>query len=224
MGAPLRLLPWLLAVLGLASCLARPFMEPVGGFELVASPPRTDWEELEPRALEALLSGARTRIARVQDYTAVLETRERIEGALYPRRVMELRVRQEPFQVAIDVLEPPGEAGRKVWYEPAARRGQLLLEQPGVLGSLLGRLTLDPRGELAMENRRRPITDLGLVEVLVPGEAPDPALCQRFGLEHGLLVYYGSAQLYPDGPALVEEYLYRDLALDLGQTPDSLRP
>jgi hypothetical protein len=53
-----------------------------------------------------------------------------------------------------------------VWYDAAADEPALIAETPGLLGALIGRVALDPEGDLAMQNRRHPITDIGLRRLL----------------------------------------------------------
>jgi hypothetical protein len=234
----------------LAGCLTRPLFDPVGGFELVHASQSSGWSEESPRAFEGWLAEARRGLATLPVYTAVLETRERIEDELFPRRLLALKLRQEPFGVAVETLEPESERGQRVWFDERKNDGELLAETPGFLGGLVGRVSLDPRSDLALRNRRHALTDIGLarllaqveagfvptlsmpvlprirameielegravrlVEALVPREVPDASLLHRFGFdrEHALLTYYGLAELLPDGPALIEEYRYRDL-------------
>jgi hypothetical protein len=240
-------------------CRATPAWDPIGGFELV--PESASGRDLEARELEHWLADARARLAPIADYTATLETRERIEDDLYPRRVLAIRVREKPFAVAAETLEPGNEKGQRVWYDETQGRGKMLAETPGLLGSIVGRVSLDPEGELAMENRRHPLTDLGLarllaqaeetlspllasarpprarltevadgalrvVDLLVPQEYPDPPLVHRLGFDAatGLLTYYGEAELLPEGTALIEEYLYRDVRTNLGLGSADFRP
>jgi len=251
-----------LSLVLLLGCRSAPIWEPVGGFELVPIP-STSWSELQPHDLEQRVAAAHAKLAPIQDYRAVLETRERIGDDLHPRRVMRVKVRHRPFSVAVETDEPENEKGQRVWYQAGWNHNELLAETPGFLGSLVGRLSLDPRGDLALENRRHPLTDIGLlrlveqveesfapqlaahrdlrvrsaelelggrpgklIEAVVPGEPPDAALLYHFGFddESGLLVYYGLAELLPDGPALVEEYLYRDLELGVGLGDADFRP
>lgn len=92
-----------------AGCRASPVWERVGGFELLAE---TDaGRDLEARELLQWLADARARLAPIADYGATLETRERIEDGLYPRRVLTIRVREKPFAVAAETLEPLNEKG-----------------------------------------------------------------------------------------------------------------
>lgn len=170
----------LIACLGLGACVSPPRFEPVGGFELVPAPERATWGEMRPHELEELLSKARARLVDVADYSARLETRERIEDALFPRRVMAVLLRVHPFSVAVETSEPPSEKGQRVWFDESANKGKLIAETPGFLGRLVGRVSLDPEGDLALENRRHPITDIGLARLIEQvEEGIGPALRRR---------------------------------------------
>ena len=172
-----RALLALVLLASLAACRAAPAWEPVGGFELL--PPPESWRDVTPGELEGWLDEARRSIASVHDYAATLETRERIEDELFPRRVIQLKLRERPFAAALETLEPPSEAGQRVWYDET-ESDELVAETPGLLGKLVGHVSLDPGGDLALENRRHPITDLGLARLLqqVDGQFA-PELAQR---------------------------------------------
>lgn len=236
-------------------------MEPVGGFTLGATV-TASWEEASKDDFEEWMGAAEMAVKELRDYRATLESSERIEEELFPRRVMTVWVLHEPLRVAIVTQEPESEAGQRVWYD--GEEQELVAETPGFLGALVGRVTLDPEGDLAMKDRRHPITDLGLlrmveqmrvamepvlalpnpprirhgearlaerdvrlVEVLVPAiEAHETALVHRFAFERGsgLVTYYGLAELTSEGPAVLEEYLYRELAPNLGLDADDFTP
>jgi len=247
----------------LASCLASPALEPLGGFELAAAPAPEAWRELDPRELERMLADARARLAQIADYRAVLETRERIGDELFPRRVLRLALRHSPFGVALETDAPPAEKGERAWFDGSADEPELVAETPGFFGRLVGRVSLDPEGDLALRNRRHPITDIGLlrlveqieqgfepalararsprvrradttlagrparlIEAELARDPPECALGYRFGFDaqSGLLVYFGVAELRDDGPALIEEYLYHDLVVNVGSTDSDFRP
>ncbi|HEX6884646.1 MAG TPA: DUF1571 domain-containing protein [Planctomycetota bacterium] len=174
MGALVRLAALLLV---LPACRATPEWEPVGGFELV--PSAAEWRDLSAAELRAWLEAARAQLTPVKDYTGTLETRERIGDDLHPRRVMHIQLREQPFAVAIETLEPASEAGQRVWYDESRSR-ELVAETPGFLGKLVGHVSLDPEGDLAMENRRHAITDTGLTRLLEQVEEEFvPALARR---------------------------------------------
>jgi Protein of unknown function (DUF1571) len=178
-----------LLVPALLACRATPEWEPIGGFELV--PSAAEWRELSARELHELLTTARARLVPVRDYTATLETRERIGEDLHPRRVMRVQLRERPFAVAIETLEPAGEAGQRVWYDESRSR-ELVAETPGFLGRLVGRVALDPEGNTAMQNRRHAITDTGLTRLLEQVEEQFvPTLARRPRLRVAELAFGG---------------------------------
>lgn len=253
--------PSLVALLLFLGCRAAPVMEPVGGFTLGVVERRA-WDDFGVAEFEGWMAAAEAAVAGLADYRATLEASERIEDELFPRRVMTVWVLREPFRVAIMTHAPPSEEGQKVWYDGDEQ--ELVAETPGFLGSLVGQVTLDPEGDLAMQNRRHPITDIGLarmveqmreamtpvlaartppriragegelagravrlVEVLVPTlERGESALVHRFAFdrESGLVTYYGQAELTSEGPAVLEEYLYRELETNLGLDADDFTP
>lgn len=174
-SAPMRSL--VLCVLLTTACRAAPAWEALSGFELLAADgPRRD---LEPGELQGWLATARAQLAPVRAHAATLETRERIGDELHPRRVLLVKVRERPFAAAIETLAPPNEAGQRVWYDEAKGK-KILAETPGLLGRLVGRVSLDPRGDRAMENRRHPITDTGLWRLLEQVETQlQPELARR---------------------------------------------
>jgi hypothetical protein len=236
-------------------------MQPVGGFTLGIAEQR-EWREASGAEFRTWMEAAEGSAKQLADYRATLESSERIEEELFPRRVMTVWVLHEPLRVAIVTHEPESERGQKVWYDGEER--ELVAETPGFLGALVGRVTLDPEGELALKNRRHPITDIGLVrmveqmraamepvlalatpprirngmtrlaerdvrlvEVLVPAiEAHERALVHRFAFdqESALVTYYGLAELTSEGPAVLEEYLYREITPDLGLDEDDFAP
>jgi hypothetical protein len=247
-----------------SGCRSAPAWEPISGFELVERSEVSGWSELTPAGFQLLLANARGAVTALEDYAATLETRERIEHELFPRRELLVKIRQQPFSVAAETLQPESEAGQRIWFDETWNGAKLMAETPGFLGRLIGKTSHHPLSGLAMKHRRHPITDIGLlrlieqideqlgpalartppprlrigassigarpvqvVEILVPGEEyPQPALVYHCGFddESKLMTYYGQAQLLPDGPALLEEYLYSELRTNIGLEDSDFRP
>ena len=149
---------FLLSIVLLAGCRAAPAWEPIGGFELVG-PADAGAVESAPQELLERVAAARAKLAAIPGYTAVLETRERIEDELHPRRVLRLKVRHDPFSIAVETDAPPNERGQRAWYDEDWNDGEMVAETTGLLGALVGRVSLDAEGDLAMRNRRHPLTD-----------------------------------------------------------------
>ncbi len=106
--------------------------------------------KLAVAGLEALSS--------VKDYEALFVRKERINGSLVSSQIT-LKLRHEPFSVYLKFIEPS--AGREVIFVSGKNDGKLLVHETGI-ASLVGTLSLDPAGKLAMDGNRYPVTMIGL--------------------------------------------------------------
>ncbi|QDT55682.1 hypothetical protein Pan44_37280 [Caulifigura coniformis] len=97
-------------------------------------------------------------LANVKDYEALFVRKELVAGALVQSQI-EIKLRQEPFSVYLKFIEP--NAGREVIYVDGKNDGKLLVHETG-FASLAGTLSLDPKGSLAMNGNRYPVTMIGL--------------------------------------------------------------
>lgn len=94
----------------------------------------------------------------VKDYQATF-TRQELIGSKLLNSKMELKVRHEPFSVYLKYLDPY--AGREVIYVAGKNDGNLLAHETGLAG-LVGTLSLDPKGSMAMDGNRHPVTMIGI--------------------------------------------------------------
>jgi hypothetical protein len=101
-------------------------------------------------------------LEKIQDYEAVLVKNEKIGSEMVSGR-MELKFREKPRSVYLKFLEP--HAGREVIYRPDQNDGKLQVHDVG-LASLVGTVSLDPEGKLALEENRHPISRLGLKKMV----------------------------------------------------------
>jgi len=110
--------------------------------------------------LPALKSTAQSlkELEAVKDYQATFVRQELVARRLLSSR-MELKVRHEPFSVYLKYLEPY--AGREVIYVSGKNDGKLQAHDTGLAG-LVGTLSLDPQGSMAMDGNRHPITMIGI--------------------------------------------------------------
>lgn len=99
---------------------------------------------------------------KVSDYQATLVKSELVGGQLLSGK-MELKFRESPRSVYLKFIEP--HAGREVLYRPDRNDGKLLVHDVG-LASLVGTVSLDPTGKLAMEENRHPVTSIGVKRML----------------------------------------------------------
>lgn len=120
--------------------------------------------------LEARLEAARAFLAPVEAYTCRLEARERI-GDVLVAKALDLTLGHRPFRMAFRLLAPPSEAGQRVYWDESWNDGELWVIPPGLAGALLGHLSLDPTGKLALKGQRHPVTDIGLLRLVEQVEA-----------------------------------------------------
>jgi hypothetical protein len=119
----------------------------------------------------------------INDYTAVIAKRERLDGVLPPEpEFMFAKIRNRkldasgrivtPFSVYMRFLAPEEKKDREAIYVEGANNGKIVAHGTGVQG--LFTVSLDPRGKLAMAGNRYPITDLGMdhmiAELIKKGE------------------------------------------------------
>lgn len=114
--------------------------------------------------LPALKMGqkALTSLEEVADYEAVFVKKEVVNGKLVEQK-MQIRFREKPFSVRLKFIAP--NEGREVLYMDGRNGNKMLVQETG-LASLVGPVSLDPRGSLAMQYTLHPITQIGVKNML----------------------------------------------------------
>lgn len=120
-------------------------------------------DELE-RAL-ALARQSLDTLKTIRDYQCTFERQERVGGKLLDATRMEMKVRQQPFSVYMRFLEPPASAGQEVIYVAGRNDGNMLAHATGLAG-VVGTVSLDPSGMIAMRGGRYPITEAGMTRLV----------------------------------------------------------
>ena len=105
------------------------------------------------------IADCQARFANVQDYTCKFVKRERIGGKL-TTHVMRMKARSSPLSLYFKFQQP--NKGREAIYVSGRRGGKLLAHDVGFGRLIAGTMNLDPRGALAMEDCRHPITEAGI--------------------------------------------------------------
>ncbi|MBL8827398.1 MAG: DUF1571 domain-containing protein [Planctomycetaceae bacterium] len=101
-------------------------------------------------------------IAKIQDYSATMVKRERIDGVLGDHQYLFVKVRHQPFSVYIYFLAPADLKGQESIYIEGKNDGNLLAHPNGLKARLIGTVSLNPTGMLAMSGNRYPITEMGV--------------------------------------------------------------
>jgi hypothetical protein len=113
----------------------------------------------------ALLTEARLRFQKVQDYECRLIKRERVKGTLLPPSEFDMKVRNNPFSVYLRCESPKEDKGLEICYVAGRDRGMMRVQPNGLLG-IIGFVSLDPRDSRAFEKNRHCITEAGLGNLL----------------------------------------------------------
>jgi hypothetical protein len=103
-----------------------------------------------------------TELDKIQDYSATLVKRERIDGVLNDHEYAFVKVRNKPFSVYMYFLGPAKVKGQEALYVAGANDGNLLAHPNGLRHKLIGTVRLKPDSMLAMAGNRYPITQLGI--------------------------------------------------------------
>jgi hypothetical protein len=106
---------------------------------------------------------SRETLKEVKDYTGVFVKKELIKQT-YITHTMDMKFREQPMAVYLRFQEP--NEGRQVLYASGANQGQILVQEAGLKGGLLGTITLNPTAPLAMSENRHPITEIGISNML----------------------------------------------------------
>jgi hypothetical protein len=111
------------------------------------------------QALQAI-ADCRTRFASVQDYTCIFHKRERIGGRLSSPHIMMMKCRTNPNSIYFKFYQP--NKGREAIYVAGRNHGKVVAHDVGIGKLLAGTMHLDPRGSMAMEDNRHPVTEAGI--------------------------------------------------------------
>ena len=106
------------------------------------------------------------RIEAIQDYSATVVKRERIDGKLGNHEYMFIKVRHKPFSVYMYFLGPPALKGQEVIYVEGLNDGKMWAHTVGLQDTLVGTVSLSPTGFIAMRGQRYPITELGVLTLI----------------------------------------------------------
>ncbi len=98
----------------------------------------------------------------VRDYEAVFVKKEYVGGQLVEQQ-MQIRFREQPFSVRLKFIKPS--EGREVLYIDGRNGNKMLVQETG-LASLVGPVSVDPLGPLAMQHTVHPITQIGVKNML----------------------------------------------------------
>jgi outer membrane lipoprotein-sorting protein len=123
--------------------------------------PQTGHVEADPigRARRAI-ADCKAKYLMVQDYTCTFYKRERIDGKLYVPHVMTLKARTKPASLYFKFIQP--NRGREAIFVKGHHNDKIVAHDVGLGRVVAGTMYLDPKGDMAMEENRHPVTEAGL--------------------------------------------------------------
>lgn len=104
-------------------------------------------------------------LEKIQDYSAVVVKRERIDDELLPTEQMFVKIRHKPFSVYMHFLGPEKLKGREVIYIEGANDGNMWAHTTGIQHKLVGTVSIAPTSRIAMMNQRYPLTEIGVLNL-----------------------------------------------------------
>jgi hypothetical protein len=96
----------------------------------------------------------------IHDYTCTFVKRERVDGRLTPEHIMAMKARTSPKSIYFKFHQP--NQGREAIYVQGRNRDRVVAHDVGLTRLIAGTMHLDPRGSMAMEDNRHPVTEAGI--------------------------------------------------------------
>ena len=106
------------------------------------------------------IADCQERYRQVRDYTCTFVKRERIDDRLTPQYIMAMKARTTPKSIYFKFQEP--NQGREAIYVNGRNKDRIVAHDVGLTKFLAGTMHLDPRGSMAMEDNRHPVTEAGI--------------------------------------------------------------
>jgi hypothetical protein len=100
------------------------------------------------------------RYRHVDDYTCTFVKRERIDGRLTSPHMMTMKARTSPNSLYFKFQQP--NRGREAIYIHGRNNGRIVAHDVGLGKFFAGTMHLDPKGSMAMEENRHPVTEAGI--------------------------------------------------------------
>ncbi|QDU80563.1 hypothetical protein Pla110_22940 [Polystyrenella longa] len=116
------------------------------------------------KLIQSILEEGLENLKQIPDYTTTFIKQERIAGSMTEPNLINLKIRHEPFSVYMKWLN--GDKGRELLYVDGENNGDMVVRVGGVRGRFLPALNLNPLGDLALQESRHPITQIGLANLI----------------------------------------------------------
>ncbi|MGH7897495.1 MAG: DUF1571 domain-containing protein [Candidatus Binatia bacterium] len=137
------------------------------------------------RQVRELVDRMSRAVAELEDYTCIFSTQEFVDGEMQPVETLSLKQRKTPRCAYMKWLKGRHKDREAIHCE-ARYDAKLKVREGSGIARLLGTLSLDPHGSLAMKGNRHAVTEIGVFHP-VEMVAKDLALAERHP-EHGARV------------------------------------
>ena len=107
-----------------------------------------------------VIADCKAKYLTVHDYTCTFFKRERIDGKLYAPHIMSMKARTKPASLYFKFIQP--NPGREAIYVHGHNNNKIVAHDVGIGRIVAGTMHLDPKGDMAMDENRHPVTEAGL--------------------------------------------------------------
>ncbi len=104
-------------------------------------------------------------IRQIEDYSAVMVKRERVNGKEGEEEYAFVKVRHRPLSVYMYFLKPQTLQGREVIWIEGQNDGKMWAHGTGIQ-KMFGTVSLSPTSPMAMQGNRYPITEIGILNLV----------------------------------------------------------
>ena len=127
------------------------------------------------QALDIARRGLENCQSQVDDYTALMIIRERVNGELGTHQYIAAKIRNrkivdgkivQPLSVYLNFLRPTDIKGREVIYVEGKNNGNIIAHEGGFKGRYLPTVRVQPDSMLAMRGQRYPMTEIGVENLM----------------------------------------------------------
>jgi hypothetical protein len=114
-----------------------------------------------PEPISQLIADARTAMRNIRDYTGTLVKQERINNQLQPEQFVDMKIRQQPFSVALKWTSPKQYVGQEAYFVLGKSNNEMKAKGTG-LASIAGLVSMPPNDPRALKHSRHSITETGI--------------------------------------------------------------
>jgi len=104
-------------------------------------------------------------IRNIQDYSAIMVKRERVDGEVRDEEYAFVKVRHRPLSVYMHFLKPESVQGQEVIWVEGTNDGKMWAHGTG-FRRVFGTVSLSPTHPFAMKGNRYPITEIGVLNLV----------------------------------------------------------